>query len=330
MHYITRSRTAMTLAVLAAGLFVLAELLGLIAFATLDPLHIGTFNGLRHAHDWLAFSAALIAVVAVAAASWELVLAKLTSDAAEIGVAAAGTLLIAVGTLVSAISDSSQQTADIIGAIGVGVWGFLLVSRAARRSLAEHEAGAGTSRQASLWLTAGVGVLMLAVGSGLVVSPDNQGVSIAAGVITAIGFVILASAIALARNGGLLAGAVLAVVLSGLGLLAAAYVAVAITAGVVFTRSGTLTGLRVGTCIALFIEILGVLALGYAAWLRTADLVRAGSGTLWSPARPAGGSSLAEPGTVPHGPGSPPGPGSVPYGSGTSPMEPPPPPTAEA
>ncbi len=301
MHYITRSRTAMTLAVLAAGLFVLGALMGLIAFATLNISNPGSFTSLGHAHDWLTFSAALVALVGVSAAAWELVLAKRNAEVPEVAGAAVATLFIAIGSLVNASSSSGSQTANVLGAIGVGGWGALCLIRAARRSLAEQHGAVDSTRQASIWLTAAVGLFVLAIGSGLVTSIDNQGVSVAAGVIQTLGILILAASLAIARNQRFLISRPMPAVLAGLGLVAASFLTQAITAGVVYGPGGTISGLRVGLSIAYALQMLGAAALGYAAWLRTAELITSGTKALWA----SGSSTLWRPvGSAPAGSGT--------------------------
>ena len=301
----------MTLAVFAAALFVLANLMGLLAFATLSVSNLGSFQNLGHAHDWLAFSAAIVALLGVSAAAWELLQAKRRADAFEVGAAVVATMLIAIGTLVNAASTSSTQGANIVAAVGVGGWAALVLSRAARRSLTEQQEGATAStRQAGIWLAASVGLFVFAIGSGLVQSPNNQGVSIASAVIEAVGFGVFAGALVVARNEGLLGGPAMIPVLGGLGTLVVAFIVEAIVAGLVYGPSGTITGLRIGVSLGLVFEMLGVAALGYGAWLRTSEMTIAGVPTLWNSApttastpEPSGSdATVVPPGPPPSGP----------------------------
>ena len=280
MEHITQSRTAMTLAVLGALLFALGDVLAVVAYAILSPGHVGTYTALGHGADWLRFSGAVVVLAAVAAAGWELVLQGRVSGAIEVGVAAVGTLLVAVGALIAAASTRSQTAADVVAAIGIAVWSFLVLSRAARRSLSEQNLEPGRPAQAPIWLGAAMGLLILAVGAGLPTSINNRGQSVASGVLMAVGIGILAGALLVARSDRLLLTRPIPVLLLGLGILTVAFLADAIVAGIVFGPNGTLTGLRIGVSLATAIEAAGVIVLALAAWLRLGDLVRARGGTV--------------------------------------------------
>jgi hypothetical protein len=270
---ITKSRIAMSLIVCAALAYVIGSACGVAAFAVLSDSNLGAFTDLGHASDWLHFVGALAALVGVGAAGWELVLQKNTSEVWEVGSAALSTLLITIGTLVLASSSSSASTGNVVGAIGLGSWGLLLLSRAARRSLAEQEQPAGQTGQAKLWLTASVGLVLLAVGSGFTVGFSDQGLGIAAGVIQAFGAAALMAALTRAQSERLLVSRSMPPLVAGLAILVIAFVGKAIVAGIVFTPSGTLTELRIGGSLVTAIEMVAVAVLGYAAWLRVGDLV---------------------------------------------------------
>lgn len=274
MGYLTRSRRVMVLAVLAAFMYVVGSALAVAAYAILRPESFGTSQGLEHGADWLRFSAAVVATVAVCVGGWELVLQRRAGEAAEVGVGAVGTLLIAVGGLVRAASPRSYVAADVLLAIGVGVWGLLVLSRAARRSLEEHEQVPGRPAQAPLWLGAAGGLLILAIGSGLPTSIDNRGLSVASGALEAVGIGIFAGALAIARSDRLLPTRPVPTVLVGLWVLTGAFLTGAIVAGVVFGSDFSFTGIRVGVSLATAFELAGVAILGYAAWVRVGELVR--------------------------------------------------------
>jgi hypothetical protein len=88
----------------------------------------------------------------------------------------------------------------------------------------------------------------------------------------AIGAAVLAVVVALARNvEAVKASSVLWVVIA-LALSAAFGIAAAIVAGVVFTYSGTLTGLRVGESIALGLGALSYAAFAIAAYVRALEV----------------------------------------------------------
>jgi hypothetical protein len=267
----------MLVAVVAAFCYALGTALILKAIAVLTVSNLGTSKDLDTAGAWIQFAAALAALVAVCGAGWELVLRKDWPSFWETVVGAVGTLLIAIGFLIGAASEANPA-ASVVAAVGFGVWAVLLLSRAARRSLAEQDAAGAPSpvrqRQAALWLGAACGVFVLAVGFGFSPGFGDKGVAIAEGVLEATGVAVLLAFLAAARMRGYLQSRAVPVVLVGLALLSAAFAATAVVAGLVLGPDATLTGLRVGGSIRYAIELAAVVALGLAAWTRVRELSR--------------------------------------------------------
>lgn len=280
MGEITISRAAMTVAVVAALLYVMADCFLVGAYGSLTPTNLDTANGLKHASDWLGFVAALTGLLAVCAAGWQTVLEKSWPDAWEIWGAAAATLLITIAFLLNALR-SSNTAAHALRAAGVGAWAVLLLSRAARCSLKEHRAvDPAGPHQADLWLVASAALAILAVGSGLTPSVDNKGTALAAAIVSAAGIALLGGAIWIARTRAYLKSPSALTVLMALAVLTASFVADAIVAGIVFGQNATLQGIRIGIPVATTIELVGVAVLGSAAWQRIGGLpsFRSGSG----------------------------------------------------
>jgi hypothetical protein len=206
------------------------------------------------------------------------VLRRAWASAGEVGAAALGTLLIAVGLLInaaSAESSSGSSVSSVVGAVGIGTWALVAISRAARRSLAEHEAaerGMPLPRQAALWLFAAAGLFVLAIGSGLTPDFISRGTGVAAGLTEAAGVTILLGTLAAARSQGSLPSRAGSVAFAGLVILVAAFSAAAFVSGVVFGADATLTGLRVGAAIVVAIEAIAVAVLGLAGWTRTHEI----------------------------------------------------------
>jgi hypothetical protein len=276
LEHITRSRTALTLAVLAAILWVVGDGFGIGAYASLGPASVRTFTDLLHATYWLKFAAGVLALASVCAAGWELVLRRRWDSAWESGVAAVGTLLVTIGLLIDATSQEREipSESSVVGAVGFGIWALLVLSGAARRSLREQAAasgGASLPRQSIIWLVAAIGLAVLAVGWGL--TPTSAGIGIAAGVLGAVGIAIVLGGLASARVLGYLPSRAVPAVLAGLAALVVAFAAEAVVAGILFGSSATLTDLRVSVPVALTIELIAVASLGIAAWLRIAELV---------------------------------------------------------
>lgn len=274
MTEITRSRTAIAIAVPAALLLALSKVLAAVGFAVLSgPERFRTANDLLTAGSWLAALALALAVLGIAWVFWASVLRRHWVDAWEAGAAAASTLLITIGLIVSAAnSPGGSEGANIVAAVGVGGWAALCVTKAARRSLRE-EAERGLVRQAALWLLASGGVLLLAVAVGLPdASVSDQGLSIATAVLWALGLAAIGEALFFARQRGLILTRRFPELLGGIATLAASYVAAAIVAGVAFGPDESLTGLRVGVPIVSVIAAVGFVLLALAAWNRLREL----------------------------------------------------------
>ncbi len=286
MEQIIKSLTPMALLVAGAVVFVLGTAFLIASDATLSSSSLGASSDLAQAGRWLEFLGGACALGAVCAAGWELVVRSEWAAGAEIAAAALGTLLLVIGLVVTAASNGSSPSGPVVGAVGIGIWALLVLSRAARVSLAEQGPAHGTAsgerttvpggqggrgRQADLWLVAAIGLFVLAIGYGLTSAADSRGSGIAAGLLEAIGVAVLAGMVAAARSRGLLPARSVLGVLAGLALLAVSFLAAAIVAGLAF---GTLTALGAALAVVAAVELVGVAALGLAAWTRVRELYR--------------------------------------------------------
>jgi hypothetical protein len=272
MEQIVKSLRPMVLAVVAAVVFVLGTAFLVASDATLTPSSLGASSDLAQAARWLQFLAAACALAAVCLAGWELVLRNEWIGGMEIAAAALGTLLIVIDLLASAASNGSSPAAAVVGAVGIGVWALLVLSRAARTSLAEQGAHAAPrGGQAELWLAAAIGLFVLAIGYGFTSAAGSRGPGIAAGLLEAAGLAVLTGALVAARSRGRLGARPVPGVLAGLALLAASFLAGAIVAGLAL---GTLTALGAGLAVIAAIELAAFVVLGLAAWTRIRELYR--------------------------------------------------------
>lgn len=271
----------MALLVAGAVVFVLGTAFLIAADATL-PSSAGASGDLAQAGRWLQFLGGACALAAVCTAGWELIVRSEWAAAAEIAAAALGTLLLAVGLLASAASDGSSSAGAVTGAVGIGIWALLVLSRAARASLAEqgaaHAARAAVpgghgdrGHQADLWLVAAVGLFVLAIGYGFTSAAGSRGPGIAAGLLQAVGVGVVAGAVASARSRGMLRSRPVPSALAGLALLTVSFLAAAVVAGLAF---GTLTALGAGLAAVAAFELAAVVALGLASWTRVRELYR--------------------------------------------------------
>lgn len=272
MERIIESLRSAALVVAAAVVFALGTAFLIAADATLTPSSLGASSDLAQAARWLQFLAAAVIVVAVCWAGWELVLRSEWTGGMEIAAAALGALMLAIGLLASAASNGANPAAAVIGAVGIGVWALLVLSRAARTSLAEQSAHTAARRgRAELWLAAAVGLFVLAIGYGFTSAGGSRGPGIAGGILEAAGVAILAGSLVAARERGSLRTRPVPSVLAGLVLLAISFLAAAIVAGL---APSSLTSLGVGLAVTAAIELAAVVVLGLAAWIRVRELYR--------------------------------------------------------
>jgi hypothetical protein len=274
VEHITKSLTPVALLVAAAVVFVLGTAFLLASDATLSS-SLGASSDLAQAGRWIQFLAGAGALAAVCTAGWEVVVRSEWAAAAEIAAAALGTLLLMIG-LLAAASNGSSTAGPVTSAVGIGIWALLVLSRAARASLAEQGPGraavpgshGGPGHQADLWLAAAVGLFVLAIGYGFT-SAASQGAGIAAGILQAVGVAVLAGAMASGRSRGLLRAHPVPGVIAGLVIVAVSFLAAAIVAGLAFR---TLTALGAGLTVVTAVQLAGVVVLGLAAWTRVREL----------------------------------------------------------
>ena len=270
MEHIIKSLAPIALLVAGAVVFVLGTAFLLASDATLASSS-GASSDLAQAGRWLQFLAAACAMAAVCAAGWKVIVRSELVASAELGAAALGTLLVTIGLLASAATNGSSPAAPVTGAVGIGVWALLVLSRAARTSLTEHAPAEGPGRQADLWLTAAIGLFVLAIGYGFTSAASSRGAGIAAGVLEAIGIAVLGWAVITARSRRMLNSRPVPGVLAGLALLTLSFLAAAIVAGLAL---GTLAALATALTVVTAIELAAFAGLGVAAWLQVRAVYR--------------------------------------------------------
>ncbi len=273
MERIIKSLTPTALIVAGAVVFVLGTGFLVASDATLASSNPGASGDLAQAGRWLQFVAWAGLLAAVCFAGWEAILRSEWVAGAEIAAAALGTLLLMIAAAALAASNGSSAAAAVTGAVGIGVWALLVLSRAARLSLTEQGTGSTVQgdrgRQADLWLAAAIGLFALAIGYGITSAASSEGAGIAAGLLEAAGIAALAWAVTVARSRKMLSSRPVPSILAGLGLLAISFLAAAVVAGLAF---GTLTALGVALAVVTAVELAAVVALGLAAWTRVREL----------------------------------------------------------
>jgi len=285
LERIIKSLAPTALLVVGAVVFVLGTAFLLASDATLASSTPGASGDLAQAGRWLQFVAWLCILGAVCTAGWEAILHSEWAAGAEVAAAAVGTLLLTIGLAAFAASNGSSPAGAVTGAVGIGVWALLVLSRAARVSLAEQGPAHAVApdapvpspvrnargHQAELWLAAAIGLFALAIGYGFTSAAGSTGPDIAAGLLQAIGVAVLAASVALARSRRMLNSRPVPAALTGLALLAISFLAYAIVAGLAF---GTLTALGAGLTVVTAVELAAVVAIGLAAWTRVRELYR--------------------------------------------------------
>jgi hypothetical protein len=278
LERIIKSLTPMALLVAGAVVFVLGTGFLLASDATLSSSP-GASGDLAQAGRWLQFAGVACLLGGVCTAGWEVVVRSEWAAGAEIAAAALGMLLLTIDLAAYAASNGSSPAASVTGAVGIGVWALLVLSRAARASLAEQGPAQGAAvphpgghgRQADLWLAAAIGLFVLAIGYGFTSAAGSSGPGIAAGLLQAAGMAVLAGSVAIARSRHMLSSGPVPAVLIGLALLAVSFLAYAVVAGLAFS---TLTALGAGLTVVTAIELAAVAAVGLAAWTRVRELYR--------------------------------------------------------
>jgi hypothetical protein len=279
LERIIRSLTPTALLVAGAVVFVLGTGFLLASDATLASSTPGASGDLAQAGRWLQFVAWACLLGAVCTAGWEAIVHSEWAAGAEIAAAALGTLLLTVGLAADAASNGSSPAAAVTGAVGIGIWALLVLSRAARVSLGEQGTASSATpgglnvpkRQADLWLAAAIGLFALAIGYGLTSAAGSAGAGVAGGLLEAIGVAVLAGSVAVARSRQMLTSRLVLSALTGLALLAISFLAYAVVAGLNF---GTLTAVGAGLTVVTAVELAAVIALGLAAWTRVRELYR--------------------------------------------------------
>jgi hypothetical protein len=283
LERIIKSLTPTALIVAGAVVFVLGTGFLLASDATLASANSGASGDLAQAGRWLQFVAWACLLAAVCFAGWEAIVLSEWVAGAEIAAAALGTLLLMIAAAALAASNGSSAAAAVTGAVGIGVWALLVLSRAARVSLNEQRAAQAVQvhstvqgdrgHQADLWLAAAIGLFALAIGYGITSAASSEGAGIAAGLLEAAGIAALAWAVTAARSRKMLSSRPVPPILAGLALLAVSFLAAAIVAGLAF---GTLTALGVALTVVTAVELAAVVALGLAAWTRVRELAVSG------------------------------------------------------
>ena len=285
MERIIRSLSPAALLVAGAVVFALGSAFVLASDATLSASSPGASSDLAQAGRWFQFIAVACLLGAVCTAGWEATMRSAWVDAAEIAVAAVGTLLLTIGQGASA-ANAGSPAAPVCGAVGVGVWALLVLSRAARVALAEQGTAQGAGRrQGDLWLAAAIGLFVLAIGYGFTAG-GSSGTRIAAGLLQAVGVAVLSGALVAARSRGMLGSRAVPLVLIGLALLALSFLAAAIVAGLDF---GTLGALSASLTIVDAVELAAIVILGFAAWTQVRALYPATRAGAPSPGAPSPG-----------------------------------------
>lgn len=302
MDYLTKSLPSLVLLLVAAFLYAVGTAFLVGFYASVFVVSASVSISFWNAADWLLVAAATAALAAVAESGWRLVQKEDWDSAWELGAGTVGVLLLWIGLLVNAIVSQPglpSQSGQVLGAVGIAVWALLALSRAARRSLAEQQAQEHQQpfrHRARLWLVAAGGLTLLAAGYGFVPDVSSQGTGIAAGILQALGIAAVLTAVALAspvarlprewfsreqllsRAGvsRILSRAGLSrpleLVLAGLAVLVAAFIAYAVMAGLVFGSNLSLTGVRVGPSVVIGIQFVAVVVLGMAVWTRLREL----------------------------------------------------------
>ena len=275
-----RSSRAVLLLVAAAGFSSVAAGLAGLAYLLLSYRTVGAFEGLATASEWVGFVALGVGLAAVATTFWAAVVTGRWQRCVELGGAAVASLLIAIGSLVTAASGPAGSGAgSVVVAVGVGGWMALCLVTAGRRSIAEQRKGA--RRCSDLWLVATGGLLVLAVATGLPsAAAGDQALAVAGSVLALLAYASIAAALELAGRRGDIASPRLRLLVVGLLVVAGSYLVGAVADGFVFAPSAGLGADRVGLSVPELLQAGGWAVVALAAFGRLADLLPSPGGAV--------------------------------------------------
>ena len=266
MSEIVRSRLGMCIISFAALLVCLGYVLLGLGYAVLSLSASPTSNHLIIAGCWFEFAGGCAAALTLFAVAWALYRRRQWSECVVLTAAAASTSVMTVGFLVVAqAAPNTSAAGNIVVAVGLGGWFLLTVAQAGIRPTGDGSETTSVSRMA-LWLLSGAGVLAIAVGLGLPTAALGQAtLAITSGVITAVGFAVLAITVTIGKVKGLLATRQFPVLVGGLWILAIAFVAQAVAGEVALGPPPySLGSIRIGASLPLFITAAGLLVLALA------------------------------------------------------------------
>lgn len=307
MLRLVRSQSTLAIASASLAVGVLGSLLMVVAYTTYSgPAAAPTSRDLVTAALWLGFVQLLGLALAVGATVWRLVVTRERDDLWEVMVAGGAMLILVIAGLVIAVSIGSAG-GNIVLAVGYAVWAVLLVAKAARRSLLEHD-DPQERRQAPYWLLAGSGLLVWAAAAGVPdPSLDDVALAVTKGALATVGSVAVVAAVSLAHGDGFLRFRRFRLLAVAVWLVVGSALASLVVGAVVF-GSPSFDALRVGFPIPWLIQGVGSGLFAAVAWGQVYEI--------------RGGPSY--PGGHGHGHGRGHGPGDVVRASGAGPVSPPP------
>jgi hypothetical protein len=268
---IVRSKTAMAMTVGAGAIFGVGTALTGLALAIFTLSGASASNDLLVAGAWLRFAAASVAVTAIATVICNLAMQVYWGEMWEASTAWVATLLIAIGMLVGALdAPDFSEASKILTAVGFGAWMTIALFTAGRISLAEpHRSGC---HRAGFWVAASVGTFLVAVATGLpLLTYQDAALAIAEGVLSAVGFSVLAVTLMVAHRQRHITTRSFGVLAGGLWAQVASWVAWAVGLGIA-TGASTLMPIKVGFSIPYFLAAASFLALSIAAFIRLYEL----------------------------------------------------------
>lgn len=274
MVELTRSRVALVLFAVAAGLIAFGKALTMVGFATItltDPAPSSSFIA---AGSWVMFGGALAGLVGIGAVVWEFIVVHHEHDLWEVAAAAVATLLFALGNLVTAteVNRSSTHGGLVLSAVGIGAWAVVAIVVATVRST-PYGHGEDLYPSASYWLAAAAGLVLVAVAYGL---PTPTIGDAAPGIVSAtlqvVGVAVLGSGLLAARSRGIITSPAFSIVAVALALICVALVAEAVGISIGFSSTATLTDLRVGLALPVAISAVATLVFAAAAMRRLSEV----------------------------------------------------------
>jgi hypothetical protein len=269
MNLILRSPRSLIVLVVGAVAYAVGSGCACLSWATASPLrgprnYVGLYRlqaGL-HAAGFLALS------VAVVLAGWTVAQEPGTpgEERAEMTVGGLAALVVAVGFGRISASTSYDSSGHLIVAVGLALWVPLALVRGVHCIANERRGEADNWPHGILWFATSAGLLLYAIGYDFVpVGPDAHANGATSGTCEAVGALLIAYMLFIARSRGLLSARSAGITAAGVLVLATSSIAYAIVSYLAYGPHSTFDWIKYGFSIQYGLTVLAALTVAVGA-----------------------------------------------------------------